>query len=371
MSGSGLTVLHYVGYDADAGGIVSVVRALATAQRFECVLGVNRGFTSTQPTVLPFLEFPRIAGEQISPTTFWRARSVARAVRAWLQVGQGRIFHGHSRAGLLVGLWLRRMGEQRVVVSVHCYGHQRWFYRWAAGKLPGRLFWLSPAMKNYYFEEAGAGDWSECIPGCVPGAAIGLPLARPKNVPALNRFHLAGVGALVPWKGWDLVLAALAELPPVVRAKIRFTHIGAAQPSESSRRYAAELRARTGTLGLQDCVEWRGQQASADDLLRASDALVIAADHEPFSVAMLEALAAGVPVLAADSGGATDVIVPPRNGWLFRSGDARDLAARLRLVLEGGALAQVAIDGSAVQRFSATNVAEQWLAVYEDVSLRD
>ena len=35
----------------------------------------------------------------------------------------------------MVALWLARAGERRVVVSVHCYGRQRWFYRWAARQL--------------------------------------------------------------------------------------------------------------------------------------------------------------------------------------------------------------------------------------------
>ena len=69
---------------------------------------------------------PWIYGERISLGNFWCARSVALAVRRWLQAEPGRVFHGHSRAGLLVGLWLRLLGERRVVVSVHCYGRQRW-----------------------------------------------------------------------------------------------------------------------------------------------------------------------------------------------------------------------------------------------------
>lgn len=134
------TVLHYLGCDEDRGGIAAVVRALATANRFDCVLGVNAGAQQRRTPVLVQREFPRVAGESLGLTTLWRTRSVAREVRAWLAGGPERIFHGHSRAGLAVAVWLAAMGERRVVVSVHCYGRRKWFYRWAARQLGERMF---------------------------------------------------------------------------------------------------------------------------------------------------------------------------------------------------------------------------------------
>ena len=138
-------VLHYLGYDDDRGGIVSVIRALASTDRFACVLGVNPGFAQARAPALATLELPAIAGETISISTFLRARRVARAVRVWLAEDPARVFHGHSRAGLVVACWLARWGERRVVASVHCYGRQRWFYRWAARQL-GR----SPLSGGFY-----------------------------------------------------------------------------------------------------------------------------------------------------------------------------------------------------------------------------
>ena len=169
-SGDKLTVLHYVGADDDRGGIVSVVRALAGAGQFQCVLGVNRGFRQRRSPPLAAFELPALDGEVLRLRTLWRARAVAREVGRWLETEPGRIFHGHSRAGLAVALWLERVGETRVAVSVHCYGRRRWFYRWAAGRLGSRLFWLSPAMREYY--GVGGDGWTGCIPGCVPAADI-------------------------------------------------------------------------------------------------------------------------------------------------------------------------------------------------------
>jgi glycosyltransferase involved in cell wall biosynthesis len=357
-----ITSLHYVGYDNDRGGIVAVVKALAAAGRFECVLGVNETFRAGQATTtLPTFHFAPLEGERLCVRTFLRARIVAGQVRRWLAEDPGRVFHGHSRAGLAVALWLARSGEQRVVASVHCYGRQRWFYRWASRRLGHRLFWLSPAMERYYgVASSGPDAWAQCIPGCVADAPATLRAER--GDAAVVR--LTGIGALTPWKRWDLVLEALASLPAVERERLRFIHIGASDGSVEAEQYASALRRNAKELGLEGSVEWRGQQDSSRGLLAEADALVVASQNEPFSVAMLEALFAGVPVVAADSGGAVDVVAPGVNGWLFRSGDAADLARVLRELAQPGALASVRIDREALTRFTAAEVGRRWTAVY-------
>lgn len=357
------TVLHYVGYDSDRGGIVSVVRALAAAGRFTCVLGVNRGFVQARVPALPVREFSSVAGERINLVQWVRARAVAREVRQWLAEDRGRIFHGHSRAGLLVALWLHRAGERRVVASVHCYGRQRWFYRWAARRMGENLFWLSPAMKRHY----GLGDrtWVQCLPGCVPPArGFRQQMIDERREPD-GGVRLGGVGALVRWKRWHLVLEALAALPADQRARLQFHQIGAPDGSADSRRYAAELTALTASKGLTGTVTWLGEQPGAGAFLRTIDCLVVPSDREPFSVAMLEALQAGVPVLAADSGGACDLIQPPENGWLFPSGDAVGLARALGHLLEPAERARVVIRPEGQVRFESPAVAAAWADVYQ------
>lgn len=359
-SGTEATVLHYTGYDEDRGGVISVIRGLAGAERFACVLGVNPGFRQHRQPPLAVLELPAVGGERLDLGAVWRTRRVARAARAWLRADPGRIFHGHSRPGMAVALWLAAWGERRVVVSVHCYGRRRWFYRWAQRRLGQRLYWLSPAMKRYY-GLSGAETWAQCIPGCVPVP----PSTRPaRQASPDGRIRFGGVGMLVPWKGWHLVLAALAALEPAVRAKVSFQHLGRDDGSAESQLYARELRGQTTALGLDGTVAWLGEQPSSGPFLSGIDCLVIASRGEPFSVAMLEALQAGVPVLAADSGGASDILRPAQNGWLFSSGRPEVLARVITALVESNGLARVRIDPGETDRFAAPVVAEQWVQVY-------
>ena len=273
----------------------------------------------------------------------------------WLRAATDRIFHGHSRAGLLVGLWLQALGQQRVVVSVHCYGHQRWFYRWAARRLGQRLFWLSPAMKRYY--RIGDDSWSQCIPGCT---SLAPAAHRRRDWRSGGVLRLGGIGALVPWKRWDLVLTALRHLDPPTRSGVEFRHLGGADDSRDAQRVAAALREQA--VGLP--VTWFGWQDDPGAFLGEIDVLVVASAGEPLSMAMLEALAAGIPVLAADSGGAVDVIQPSVNGWLFKTGDAPALAAAIQRLLAPGVPGAAPINGGDLQRFAPAAVAGRWSEVY-------
>ena len=172
---------------------------------------------------------------------------------------------------------------------------------------------------------------------------------------------------LVRWKRWDMVLQALAALPVEIRSRVTFEHIGAPAASGADGSHAAELKALTAELGLTDRVSWRGAEPSSARLLGEIDLLVIASEREPFSVAMLEALSAGVPVLAADSGGASDIIRPGENGWLFRSGDAADLARRLEKIEAEKDMRPMSIGPEGLEKFTAAMVARQWEEVYARV----
>jgi glycosyltransferase involved in cell wall biosynthesis len=354
------TVLHYTGYDDDRGGIMSVLAALADTGAFDCVLGVNEGFGARRFSALRTLELPPLAAERLGVATLWRVRAVARAIQAWLAADASRVFHGHSRAGLAVALRLHALGERRVVATVHCYGRRRWYYRRAARRLADRLFWLSPAMKRHYGLPVDARDpWAGCLPGCVPERAGPSRIVGSDTV-----LRLAGVGTLTPWKRWHVVLDALTRLPEELRSQVVFRHVGGTDGSAASQAYAEKLRRQTRTRGLDGVVTWRGEAPSADAVLADSDALVVASAREPFSVAMLEALFGGVPVIAADSGGAADLVAPPVNGWLFRTDDPADLARAIGELAATVRRGAIEIDRAGLQRFTAAASAAQHGAVY-------
>ncbi len=356
-AGNRCTVLQYTGCALDVGGVLAVVRALAGAGRFRCILGAGPRFTQCRHPHLHLWRGPPIEGESIGVRNALRALVVAWRVRRWLRRGSHRVFHGHSRAGLLVALWLAFLGERRVVATVHAFGRRRWFYRWAARRLGDRLHWLDPAMKRHY--RIGPEDWRDCLPDCVPDSAVGAPPVRPARPTVV--FGCAG--SLVPVKQWEIVLHALARVPRAV--PVRVVHVGGTDGSAASRAYAARMQGLSGALGAADRIEWRG---ASDDMMmffREIDCLIVASRWEASSVAALEAIAAGVPVLAPDASGTRDLVERCHGGWLFRADSASDLAAWMMRLALGRELADWRRDEAAVRGLTATRSAADHAGVYE------
>jgi rhamnosyl/mannosyltransferase len=130
------------------------------------------------------------------------------------------------------------------------------------------------------------------------------------------------VGRLVPYKGLDVLFQALAEVPWAQAV------IVGEGPLESW------LRERATALGLAARIQFAGpmdQAGVAAHLGRARALVLPSVDaSETFGLVQLEAMAAGVPVIASDLGtGVREVGDPGRTGFLFPPGDVRALAAAL------------------------------------------
>lgn len=351
------TVLHYTGSRWDGSGLHAVIRQLAQNPACRSILGVTAGFVPEKTPRLHLWRGPAVKADRIDPANLLRSLVVAWRIRRWLARGRHRIFHGHSRVGLLVGLWLRLLGARRLVISVHVYGRQRWFYRFARFYLGNRLVWLTPAMKCHY----GCGDssWEGCITN-----GLALPF-----IPSVHRgpvdgvMRLGGAGMIVRWKRWDLVLTAMARLPAA--STVEFLHIGGTTDSEESRTYERELHAMVRSHGLGARVRWLGWQPSSANLLRQVDAIVVPSDGEPFSMIALEALFAGVPVIATRGGGPEDFILNGVNGWLVPRGDAAALAQQIERCLDPVAWRSLRVAPEHLRRFSVLEtLAARWTKTY-------
>lgn len=93
-------------------------------------------------------------------------------------------------------------------------------------------------------------------------------------------------------------------------------------------RLEGELRQLAHSLGVADAVRFLGQIANGRRHFKAFDVFVLSSDHEPFGMVLLEAMAAGVPVIATACGGASEVIGESRQ--LFPLGAHENLADHIR-----------------------------------------
>jgi glycosyltransferase involved in cell wall biosynthesis len=164
-------------------------------------------------------------------------------------------------------------------------------------------------------------------------------------------------------KGFDLLISALQRLSQEVRAQLFLLIFGSALPSE-----LLELQIRARSLG----------SINDDELLSvaysAADVFVAPSRQENLSLAVLEALSCGTPVLAFRIGGMPDMIRDRANGWLVEPFDVDCLAARL---LEATTLSDDArlkfrmSAGDTIQKqYSEHHEATAMQALYSDVCHR-
>ena len=169
----------------------------------------------------------------------------------------------------------------------------------------------------------------------------------PTDVP-----HILALGRLHRNKGFDVLLAALPDLP---RAHVWFA-------GDGPERDPLEEQARA--LGVLDRVRFLGWRTDVSALLQASDVVAMPSRHEGFGTVILEAWAHGIPLVAATSQGPRDVVADGRTGLLVPIDDTEALLAALRRVLAEPALAEdlaAAARAEYLARYSRSAVIQQYL----------
>jgi glycosyltransferase involved in cell wall biosynthesis len=146
-------------------------------------------------------------------------------------------------------------------------------------------------------------------------AALGLPL---------DAFVVTAIGRASAVKGWDVLVDAFAALTDP-RAYLLLVGDASAEPH-----FRAGLDARIARHGLGDRVRFAGHVSDMGPVFAATDVSVLPSRSEGHALALVEALRAGLPVVASKVGAASDVITHMRNGLLFERESVPQLADLLR-----------------------------------------
>lgn len=167
------------------------------------------------------------------------------------------------------------------------------------------------------------------LPGIPPPADNDLP--RSLSLPE-DAIVVGTVGRLFAWKGHHRLLEAVAQLR-ANGANIHVLVVGGGG-HRGDERYEAELRELADDPRLRGHVTFTGQVAEAAPYFRLLDVFVNASSPEPFGLVLLEAMAAGLPVVAVDAGGPREIVVHGETGLLAPSGSPADLAAQIRVLAD-------------------------------------
>ncbi len=163
----------------------------------------------------------------------------------------------------------------------------------------------------------------------------------PQNVPVIGM-----ISHLVPWKRHDAFIEAAAAIQQQ-RPDAHFVMVGRDLFKEN-KRWVSQLEAQIQQAGLSACFHWIKDLDASAEILPAFDLFLHPAQQEPFGRVLCEAMAANVPVIAAESGGPVNIIVQRVSGILVRNGDPQLMAAEsLALLADPAGAAKLAQGGRA------------------------
>jgi len=112
--------------------------------------------------------------------------------------------------------------------------------------------------------------------------------------------------------------------------------------------------------GMTDRIEWLGWKVDPWENIESASALVLTSTVEGFPMVLSEAMARGLPCVSSDCAGARDIVETGVNGWLYKAGQAEELAAILEGIVMGDRqLPQSSAVRASVSRFDSSNVVKE------------
>lgn len=254
------------------------------------------------------------------------------AFKRWLQQQRPDVVHVNSLLMLPEATIARRLGLP-IVIQVHeipSPGRKRDFtLRWASA-VGDILIGVSRPVTDMLAEHGGRKPVMTIHNG-VPNVELGTP---PED-----SFVIGTVGHVSRTKGTDVFLRA-AAIALESQPDLRFEHVGPTRPWGDDE-FESHVQAMAKSPALRDSVKMLGHRP-ARDVYGHWSIFVLPSRQEAFPLSSLEAMAAGVPVIATNVGGLPEqivhfehgVLVPPDDpsaiaGWIRRLHDDPGLRTRL------------------------------------------
>ena len=331
----GMEVIHFV-ENLERGGLERTVIDLIAAQR-------DAGHTCR---VICLFEPGQLAneltGQGVEVTACHKRRGMdwaaVRRARALLRRHPGAVLHTHNATAhyhaVLAALGLPLA---RVINSRHSMGakdprsRKEWLYR-RSMRLTDYVAGVCEAARECFADQ-----------GVRPRQSL---LAVPNGI-RLERFQVtdaarrAALAAELGWPADSRVIGTVGRLQPVkdqqallrAFAQVRVNVPKAVLAVVGDGNLRAPLERLAGELELGDAVRFLGDRSDVPRLLTGMEVFALSSLSEGYSIALLEACAAALPIVATDVGGNREIVRDGRNGRLVAPGDPAGLAEALQAVL--------------------------------------
>lgn len=246
------------------------------------------------------------------------------------------IFHIMQGPGVLAAP-LSRLNRHRLIVTVHWTPSDG--YRFLLRRFAGGVVAVNDGIKEVMLTSSADSPLMTIIPNGVDIDAFGQAAdtsiesstsAEPPVLLTVARIH--------PHKGLDSLISAMR----IVTEEVPEASLRLVGPLSAESVYERELRQNVIDLGLERVVEFVGYVPHVElpSLYRKCSLFVLPSRSESQPITLLEAMAAGKPIVASDLPGVRDIVQDGVNGVLFPAGDSERLAESIIRLLKDPALAR-------------------------------
>jgi glycosyltransferase involved in cell wall biosynthesis len=308
---------------------------------------------------------------------FYGHLAPVKAIRNLVKEGHFDLVHAHlPPAELYVRLALLGIGAQQLplLITKHndCAFHEqpgeRMLGKWVA-KRAWKVVAISDAVRRFMIEPT-LGLPEEQVETIVYGSnSKPYESAAPEAVAALraqwklpteNSMVIGFAGRLVPQKDIKVLLRAFGLFSAAHPRGARLVMLGMGPLEAELKQFAAEL-------GLGDSVIWAGFREDVPVVMNAFDVFALTSKHEGFGLVLVEAMAAGKPVVATRAGAIPEVVVDGETGYLAEIGDSTAISESFARMLDPELRKRFGEAGRqrATERFSLDRMFAETDALYE------
>jgi glycosyltransferase involved in cell wall biosynthesis len=287
------------------------------------------------------------------------------------------VIYANTPKALVVGAIASLMTRRPLVYHLHdilSASHFSRTNRWIAVTLANRATLIianSRATKAAFVEAGGRAELTHIVYNGFQPDTYPVPAQEQEalaNALNLNRdtFWVGHFSRLSHWKGQHILLEALALCSPEISALF----IGDALFGEAD--YVQQLQEQVKALGLEQRTRFLGFRSDVPQLMHLCDLVAhTSTAPEPFGRVIVEAMLCRRPVIAANAGGAAELIAPNQTGWLCAPGDPQQLAERIMFCYQHPEQSQAIADVAqqqASQRFHLSTINQQLAQHLQQIS---
>lgn len=283
------------------------------------------------------------------------------------------ILHAHGYFGSTFGRFAAIIARVPVIIShVHStysgYSKRNIFIERLLSRFSDAIICISKAVRDFVIKVEGVSEKKvHVIYNGINSPTVSKKASRHALGLSDDDIVIITVASLTPHKGHRVLIDAIKIIATKFRI-IRLLIVGEGPLGNSLRLY-------TDKLNLSSNIIFTGQRTDIYELLSQSDIFVLpSVEREGLGIALIEAMASGLPVIGSRVGGIPEVIEENTNGLLFRPGDAGELAGAIeRLVSNRRLREQMGDNGRMVfeQRFRAAGMIEQIDLLYSELLRKD